>query len=96
LSPDFQKVFKKLKLLISHELKNGCSGPLLLCLFYQSLFPELLKFTACIPTEIMISKYCSRAVMYKSGSWEGLSVETTAIEGKYHIFQLNFQHAFDE
>jgi hypothetical protein len=61
----------------------------LLCLFYQSVFPELLKFTAYMFSETVMSECPSRAVMCKNGFIKGLSVETVLSDGNYQIFIVN-------
>jgi hypothetical protein len=60
----------------------------LLCLFYH-VFPELLKFTACMFSETLITECPSRAVMCKNGFMKGLSVETVLNDGNYKIFIVN-------
>jgi hypothetical protein len=52
----------------------------LLRLLYQSAFPELLEFTACMFGETLVSERPSRAVMCKNGFMRGLSVETLLIK----------------
>jgi hypothetical protein len=48
--------------------------------FYHTVFLELLKFMPCIFSEVIISKYPSRAMMCKSGH-----MDTVAIDGNCHI-----------
>lgn len=61
--------------------KKVSSSQLLLCILHQSAFSERLKLTACKFSEVTISKQLSRAVMYKSGSIEGLFMKAVARGG---------------
>lgn len=51
------------------------------------------EYTLCIFSD-MISECSSRAIMYNSGSMEGISVETLGRHGNYKIVPLNFQWIF--
>jgi hypothetical protein len=54
------------------------------------VFPGPLKFTAFILRETVISKRPSVIVIWKSGSMEGLFVETVATDGNCQIFSIEF------
>jgi hypothetical protein len=73
---------------VSTFAKTKLSIDLLLCLFYQVVFPEL--FMVFIFSEILILDCPLRAVMCKSESVEGLSVETVTrdeiVKFSYLIF----------
>jgi hypothetical protein len=43
---------------------------------------------------VMWTRCFSRAIMYKNGTMEGISVETLAKRGNYKIAPLNFQWTF--
>jgi hypothetical protein len=53
-------------------------------------FQEVLKFMMCLLSQIVFSECPSRAVTYKSGPVEGLSVEIVARGGHCQIFSLQF------
>ena len=55
---------------------------------------EYSGFKTTILSEIVTSKYSSRAVMCKSRSLEGLTVETAAGNGVCTVFPFKFQHVF--
>jgi hypothetical protein len=50
------------------------------CLFYQAVFPEVLKFTVYMLREIVITECVSRVVICKSESVEMLSVGIVEME----------------
>jgi hypothetical protein len=58
--------------------KEDISKLILLCLFYQAVFPEFPKFIVCIFNEIVVSKWPSRDLMQNSGLMEGSLEETVA------------------
>jgi hypothetical protein len=61
---------------------------LLLCLFYQADFPELLRFTVLLLREIAITKCVSRVVICKSESVERLSVEIVGMETAKYLHNI--------
>jgi hypothetical protein len=61
--------------------KKVSSSQLLLCILQQTALSECLKLTACKFSEVTISKQLSRAIMYKSGSIEGLFMKAAARGG---------------
>jgi hypothetical protein len=62
-----ENISRALQLVVHRYIDSGKGTYTLvsLCLFYQAVFPELLKFIKCIRSEITISKCPSRAIMYK-------------------------------
>jgi hypothetical protein len=48
------------------RIEVTCSLLVLLRLFYEAAFPEILKWMACVLSEILSLKFPSRAVVAKS------------------------------
>jgi hypothetical protein len=63
-----------------------CSLLVLRCLFYETAFPEILKWMACVFSEILSSKFPSRAVVGESSSLCELTLENVPRDWNCRLF----------
>lgn len=69
------------------RIEVTCSLLVLLSLFYEAAFPEILKWMACVLSEILTSKFLSKSVVAKSISPRVLSLETVPRDWNCKLFR---------
>jgi hypothetical protein len=77
LALQLQLLLKKVTSLWQHHLPS------------QAVFPELFKSTTSISSNFVISEFNLRAIMYKSGSVEVLTMEPISYDGYNWNFMIN-------